>query len=189
MVQSRQRLDEHVNTLISELITASGEEVQCVIHIEVVVAIEMSANKVVDLLFCLLVEVLELMNSRELCDVETVGKNTIGLALQQMLGLERCDVGNGGEDIAGMCRSSLDTVSVVNTTLASLCIDIEPLQVVVKVYGAGAKVSAEKSGVCGKDRRNIDAALLAEGQGNASKPLVEVSNDSPLLLVADKLRS
>jgi hypothetical protein len=187
VVQSRQRLNEHVNALIPEFVTTSSEEIQCVINIEVVVAIEMSADKVVDLLLCLLVQVLEFVDSRELGDVETIGQNAVGLSLQQMLRLERCDVRNCGEDIASMCGSSLNTVSVVDTTLAGFSIDIEPLKVVVKVHGAGAKVSAEKSGVCGKDRRDIDAALLAEGEGNASKPLVEVSNNSLLLLVADEL--
>lgn len=189
MVQSCQRLNKHVNTLIPELVTTSSEKIECVINIEVVVAIEMSADKVVDLLLCLLVQVLELVNSRELCDVETIGQNAIGLSLQQMLRLKSCDMRNSGENIASMCGGSLNTVSVVDTTLASFSVDIEPLQVVVKVHGAGAKVSAEKSSVCGKDRRNIDAAPLAEGQGNASKPLVEVSNNSLLLLVANELRN
>ncbi|KAI6766392.1 hypothetical protein HG531_011614 [Fusarium graminearum] len=189
VVQSCQRLNKHVNTLIPELVTTSSEKIECVINIEVVVAIEMSADKVVDLLLCLLVQVLELVNSRELCDVETIRQNAIGLSLQQMLRLKSCDMRNSGENIASMCGGSLNTVSVVYTTLASFSVDIEPLQVVVKVHGAGAKVSAEKSSVCGKDRRNIDAAPLAEGQGNASKPLVEVSNNSLLLLVADELRN
>lgn len=34
---------------------------------------------------------------------------------------------------------------------------------------------------------NIDAALLAQRNGYTSQPFVEVSNDSPGLLVADKL--
>jgi hypothetical protein len=189
VVQSCQRLDKHVNTLIPELVTTSSEKIQCVIDIKVVVAIEMSADKVVNLLLCLLVQVLEFVHSRELCDVETVGQNAVGLSFQKMLRLESCDVRNSGENITSMCGSSLNTVSVVDTTLASFSIDIEPLQVVVKVHGAGAKVSAEKSSVCGKDRRDIDAAPLAEGQSNASKPLVEVGNNSLLLLVADELRN
>lgn len=149
--------------------------------------IEVPSNKVMNLLLCLLMQVLEFVNRRELCDVQTIGQNAIRLSLQQMLGLKRCDVGDCGENITCMRGCSFNAVSVVDTALTSLSIDIEPLQVVVEIHGASAEVSAEKSGVCGKDRRHIDAALLAEGQGNASKPLVEVSNDSPLLLMADEL--
>ncbi|KAI6772502.1 hypothetical protein HG530_003460 [Fusarium avenaceum] len=167
VVESCQRLDEHVNTLIPELITTGSEEVQCVVDVEIEVTVEMTSNKIVNLLLCLLVQVLELVNGRELGDIETIGKNTIRLSLQQMFGLER--------------------LSVVNTTLACLSINIEPLEVVVEVHGAGAEVSAEKSGVCGEDRRDIDAAPLAKGKSDTSKPLVEVSNNGFLLFVAHEL--
>jgi hypothetical protein len=104
-----------------------------------------------------------------------------------VLRLEGGDVRDGGEDIAGVSGSSLNAVSVVDATLAGLGVDVKVLQVVVEVHGAGAEVSAEKGGVCGEDGRDINAALLAEWQGDTSKPLMKVSNDSLLPLVTDKL--
>lgn len=187
MVKTGKRLNEHIHTLIPELVATGSEEVEGVFWLEVVVAIEVTADEVVDLLLGLLMEVLELVHGRKLGDVETVGEDTIGLALEQMLTLVGGDVGNGGEDIAGVGGSTLDAVSVVDTTLSSLGIDIEPLKVVVEIYRAGAQVATEKSGVCCEDGSNINLSPLGQWQRNTGKPFVEVGNDSLLLLVAHKL--
>ena len=64
---------------------------------------------------------------------------------------------------------------------------IEPLEMVVKVSGAGAEVATKNCGVGGKDRGDIDLALLAQGQSHTGEPLVEMGDDSLLLLVADEL--
>lgn len=55
VVETSQRLDKHVNTLISELVTSGSEEVESVLGDEVVMTIEVTAHKVVDLLLRLLV--------------------------------------------------------------------------------------------------------------------------------------
>ena len=85
MNQTGQRLDEHVDTLIPVLVTTSREEVQSLVQIKVVVTVKMAAHKVVDALLVGLMQVLELVGSGELFDIETIGKDTIGLALEQML--------------------------------------------------------------------------------------------------------
>lgn len=104
-----------------------------------------------------------------------------------MLRLKGGNVGDGGEDITGVGGGSFDAVPVVNTTLASLGVDIKPLQVVVEIHGAGAEVSAEKSSVGREDGSNVNASLLGEGQGDTSQPLVEMGNDGLFLLMDDKL--
>lgn len=86
-----------------------------------------------------------------------------------------------------MSSSTLNAVPVVDATLASFCIYIKPLEVVVKVDRASTEVSSEEGGVCREDCGDIDAALLGEGKSNASKPLVEVGNDRLGLLVAHEL--
>ena len=187
MVEAGERLDKHIHTLISELVATRSKEVEGVFWLEIVMTIEVTADKVVDLLLGLLVEVLELVQGRELGDVEAVGENTIGLALQLMLTLVSGNVGNRGEDIAGMGGSSLDAVSVIDTTLSGLGIDVEPLKVVVEVYGAGAQVATEKSGVCREDGSNVDIPPLGQWQRDTGKPFVEVRDDSLLLLMAYKL--
>lgn len=88
-----------------------------------------------------------------------------------------------------MCRGALDAVTVVDTALAGLSIDIEVLEVVVEIDRAGAKVTTKEGGVGGEDGRNVNAALLAQWQSNTSEPLVEVCDDGLFLLVADILKS
>ena len=49
VVQPREGLHEHVDTLIPVLVTASGEEVKGVVQIKVIVAIKVTPDEVVDL--------------------------------------------------------------------------------------------------------------------------------------------
>lgn len=86
-----------------------------------------------------------------------------------------------------MCSTTFYAVSVVNASLSSLGITIEPLQVVVKINGASTEVAAEKGSVGGEDGGDVDSSLLAKREGNTSEPLVELCNDSPLLFVVDIL--
>ena len=127
------------------------------------------------------------MHGRELDDVETVGQDTIGLALEQMFGLVCGDVGDCGEDIAGVCGGTLNTVPVVDTTLSCLGVHIEVLEVVVEIYGAGAKVTSEKGCVGGEDSGYIDASLAAEWERHTGEPLVEMRDDGLGRLVANEL--
>lgn len=71
------RFDEHVNSLVSVLVSTSSEEVKGVVKIEVVVTVEMTSDEVVDLLFRNGVKILELVHGRELGDVETVGSDSV----------------------------------------------------------------------------------------------------------------
>lgn len=149
--------------------------------------VEVAADKIVDLFLGLLMQVLELVHGGELGDVETVGEDAVGFALQEVLALVGGDVGDGGEDIAGMRRCSLDTIPVVDAAVPRLGVDVEVLQVIVEIDGAGAEVSSEEGSVRGEDGRDINAALLAQRQGHAGKPLVEVGDDGLVLLVGDIL--
>ena len=150
-------------------------------------AIEMASDEVVDLVFRLLVQVLEFMHSRELLDVQSVRQNPIWFALQQVFALVRSDMRDSGENIRGMCSCTLDAVPVIDTTLARFSVDIEVLKVVVEVDRAGAKVAAEKCSVGGEDGSDIYPSFLSQGKRYTGKPLVEVRNDSPLLFMGDKL--
>jgi hypothetical protein len=85
VVQSCERLNEHVDTLIPEFVTASSEHVKGIVRIKIIVPVEVTPYKVMNLLLGLLVQVLELVDSGELGDVETIGKDAIRLALKQML--------------------------------------------------------------------------------------------------------
>ena len=143
MVQTCQSFNEHIDAFIPELVTTGREEVERIVSIEVVVTVEMSSNEIADLILSLLMEILELMHSREFFDVETIGEHAIRLPFQQMLGFIRCDVGYGSEDIGTVCCRSFYAVPMVDTTFTSFCINVEVLEVVVKVDRARAKVSPE----------------------------------------------
>lgn len=104
------------------------------------------------------------MCCRKLLDVQTIGQDTIGFPLEKMLALVSSDMGDGGEDICGVGCRALYAVAMIYASLASLCIDVEPLQIVVEIDVAGAEVSTEKSGVCSEDGRAIYPPSLRQGQ-------------------------
>lgn len=187
MVETSQRFDKHIDTFVAVLVSSSSEEIQRVLGIKVVLAVEVTSDEVIDLDLRLLMQVLELVRCRELLDIESIGQNTVWFPLEQMLALVRCDVRDGCEDVGGVGRSSLDAISVVYTTLSSFRIHIEELQVVVEVDRTCAKISSEKCGVGGKNGRDINATLLAQRKRNTSQPFVELDNDSFSLFVVDEL--
>ena len=150
--------------------------------------VEVTADKVVDALLVGLVEVLELVGCAELLNVQTIGQNTVGLALEQVLALVGGDVGDGGEDVGGVCCTTLNAVAVVDASLARLGIAVKVLQVVVEIDRAGAEVAAEKGSVSGEDGGHIDLALLTQGESNSRKPLVKLCDDSSFFLVVDILQ-
>jgi hypothetical protein len=187
VVQTSQRLDKHVNALVPKLVTTSSEDVKRVVRVKVIVTIEVAAYKVVNLLLGLLVQVLEFVDGGKLGDIETVRQDAVGFPLQQVLRLECGDVRDGRENIARVCGGALDTVSVVDASLAGFGVDVEVLQVVVKVDRAGAKISSEKGGMGGENGGDVNAPFLGQWQSNTSEPFVEVGNDCSLLFMADKL--
>ena len=166
---------------------------QCATHIErvfevkVVVAIEVTTNKVVDLGLGSSVEVLELVHRLELDDVETVGKDAIRLPFEKVLGLVGSDVRDGGEYVSAMGGATLDAVAVIDATFAGFVVDVKVLEIVVKIDAAGAEVATEESGMCGKDGGNIDVAFAAEGDRKTCLPFVEVGDDGGVQLARDVL--
>jgi hypothetical protein len=90
-------------------------------------SIKVPSNEIVNLLLCLLMQILEFVHGRKLRNIETVGKNTIWLPLQKMLAFVCRDVGDSGENIARVGRSPFNAVSVVDATLSSLRIYIKVL--------------------------------------------------------------
>lgn len=82
-------------------------------------------------------QVLELVHGGELGDIQPIGQDTVRLPLQQVLTLVGRDVGNGCEDVTGVSCSTLYAVSVVDTALSCLSVNVEPLQIVVEIHGSG----------------------------------------------------
>ena len=188
IIQSRERLDEHIHALIPVLVPSGREHIEGVIDIEVVVAVKVAADEVVDLGFGGGVEVLELVHGLELDDVEAVGDDAVGLALEEVLGLVGGDVRDGGEDVGAVRGAPLDAVAVVDAAFAGLVVDVEVLEVVVEVDGAGAEVATEEGCVGCEDGGDVDVSLAAEGDGEPGLPLVEVGDDGFFELVAHVLQ-
>jgi hypothetical protein len=102
------------------------------------------------------------VHGRKLRNIETVGENTVWFSLQKMFAFVCRDVGDSGENIARVGRSSFNAVSVVDATLSSLGIHIEILQVIVEINGTSTEVPSEESRVGGEDGGDIDSAPFAE---------------------------
>ena len=121
--------------------------------------VEVTADKVVDLLLGDGMQILELVHSLELDDIETVGEDAIRFPLEQVLGFVGGDVGDRRENVGAMRRGSLDAVSVVDPALSCFMIDIEILQIVVEVDAARAEVAAEECCVSSEESRDVDVTL------------------------------
>ena len=104
-----------------------------------------------------------------------------------MFGFVGGNMRDSGKDIAAVSSSTLDAVSVVDATLASLVVDIKVPEVVVKVDGSSAKVTSEQGSMGGKDGGDVDMTLAAEGNAHTCEPLVEVGNNRRLFLMRHKL--
>ena len=61
----------------------------------------------------------------ELDHIEAVGENDVRLPLQQILCLLSCYLGNGAEDVCAVCGRPLQTVAVVDLSVACLLVHIE----------------------------------------------------------------
>lgn len=93
---------------------ARGEEVDGIIQLEIVVAIEVAAHKLMDHIFVLSVKVLELVEGRKLLDLKTIGHNNVSSSSQDTLSLIGCNLGYSCEDMRFLgCTATqvLDRVS------------------------------------------------------------------------------
>jgi len=149
----------------------------------------MATHKIVDSLLVGLMQVLELVGGGELLDVQTIGQDTIRLALEEMLTLVGGDVGDGGEDISSVCSAAFYAVPVVDASLSGFGVDVEPLEVVVEIDGAGAEIATEQCSMGGEDCGDVDSSLLAKREGHTCEPLMELSNNGAFFLMVDILKS
>ena len=121
--------------------------------------VEVSSDKLVDLVFTLGVKILELVQISP--HIETVGCENVRLPLDQVLTLHpsdltetsprlvvrsgpvQCEVSpDGGEDVRQVGAGSLNTISVVNPSLPGLDIAVKLLQVVVKIHISSTEMSS-----------------------------------------------
>ena len=150
-------------------------------------AVEVPADKVVDLRFRCRVQILELVHRLEFDHVQAVWKNAVWLALQQVLALVCGDMRHGREDIGAVRGGTLNAVPVVDTALSRFVVDIEVLEIVVEVDRAGTEITAEQGSMSGKHRCDIDVPLAQERDGETSLPLVEVGDHGLVELACDIL--
>lgn len=99
VVQPGERLNEDVRALVAELVSAGDEEVQGFVQVEVEMPVEVTAHELVQLLLRHGVEVLELVQRRELLDIQPIRRDEVRLALQQMLRFVARDLRDSREDV------------------------------------------------------------------------------------------
>ena len=73
-------------------------------------------------------------------------------------------------------RCPLQAVSVVDLPLAGLHINIEVLEVIVKVHGSGTEMSSQHCGMCGEHCGHIHLPQPQHDQGDSRHPLMEMSH-------------
>src|SRR5262249_48529783 len=127
---------------ISILIPACREDIECVIQVEVKISVEVTPHKFMNFLLVRGMKVLELMHGRELLDIQAIGQDTVRFSLQQMLTFVGGDMGDCGENIGGMCCSAFDAIPVIYASLPSFRVNVEPLEVVIKVDRPRTEVSS-----------------------------------------------
>lgn len=188
IVEASERFDKHVHALVPVLVTTGSKQVDGIIKIKVVVAIEMTTDKLVDLGLGGGMKVLKFMHGLKFDDVETVGKDSVGFAFEEMLAFVGCDVRNGGKDVGAVGSRTFDAVSVVDTAFSGLVVDVKVLEIVVKVDRACTEISAQEGGMGGEHRGDIDMTFATEGDGEASLPFVKVGDDGGGQLAGDVLQ-
>ena len=133
VIETSQRLDKEVAPFISELVTASDEEIQRVVEVKVVVAVKVTADKLVDFLLFDLVQVLELVHRLEFDHVQPVRQYPVGFTLKQVFQLVSGNMGHRGEHIGGVSGTAFNAVTVVNTPLTGFNINVKLVQIIVEV--------------------------------------------------------
>lgn len=102
------------------------------------------------------------MKGGEFDDVESVWSENVGLALQEMLCLETCDLRDGREDVGRVAGSSFHAVAVVYLLLPCFFVRIEFVDVVVEVSAASRKMASQESGMGCVHRGNVQIPLTAQ---------------------------
>jgi hypothetical protein len=134
-------------------------------------------------------QVLELVHCLELDNIESIRQHPVRFPLQQMLTLVRSYMRYSSEYIGAVCSGALNTVSVVDSALSGFVVDIEVLEVVVEVDGAGTEVSTKECGMRREYGRYVDMTFPTKGDSEACLPFMEVGDDSCVKLARHILQN
>lgn len=88
------------------------------------------------------------------------------------------NVRDGSEDISAVSGGTLYAIAVIYTAFTGLVVDVKVLEVVVKVDGSSAEISAEKGGMGREYGSDVEMTLSAKRDGDAGLPFMEMGNDS-----------
>ena len=79
-----------------------------------------------------------------------------------MLGFVCGDMRHGGENVSAVSCRAFNAVSMIYSTLPCFVVDIEVLQIIIKINAAGAEVSTEKCSVSREHSGDIYMALATK---------------------------
>ena len=119
-------LDEHIASLVAELVPPGREEQEGLVQVEVEVAVEVTVDKIHDPELVGLMQILKLVTDP--LHVEAVGGDEVRPPLDQVLRLLPRDVAHSGEDVRQVGGRPLQAVSVVDLPLARLHVHVEVLK-------------------------------------------------------------
>ena len=84
-------------------------------------------------------------------------------------------------------RRPLNTVAVINSSLACFGVHVKVLQIIVKVSRSRTQVPPKQCCVGGEDGCDINSPFSAKRQGHTSQPLVTMANHCTLAINVDQL--
>ena len=115
------------------LVATRREHVDGLVEIKRRRSEEVGLHEVMDFFFRLAMEVLEFVQRCEFLDAQSVGQNFFGATLEQVVGFDGRDVGDGGEHVGAMGGCPLDAISVIDLTIAGFLIGIDPGEAFVEI--------------------------------------------------------
>ncbi|MEY4670030.1 MAG: hypothetical protein RL518_2729, partial [Pseudomonadota bacterium] len=106
LVKLSEGLDEDIHPFVQVLVAPAREEIQGSVEIERVARKEVTHDELMNPFLVLEVEVLKLVQRRELVGIKPVRKHEVRLSAEEMLGFARGYLAHRREDVRGVrCRS------------------------------------------------------------------------------------
>lgn len=85
---------------------------------------------------------------------------------------------NSRKDIRAMCSTSLNAITMIDSSLTSFVVNVKITKLVIEVNWTGTQITTQQCCVSGKYRSDIDFTLFDQWNCNACEPFVKMSNDS-----------
>ena len=175
VVEARQGFDKDVGSLVAGLEPAGEEVVLRPRQVEV--DVQVLPDQLVDFGFTGGVEAIQLLRRQVRRQVQTVARDVIRPALEQILRFDGADVGYGREDVGHGGGHLLGVVAVAEAQFPGRIVKVATGDVVVEIGVVGAQIARHLWAVRRVHRPRVDAPLPQQNQRQRRRPAVEVGHD------------